>query len=81
MFLQIEEDHLTAIKDRFQRFVNDVRFSSAPEAMAYIRLLGDEIGYLKTSEMRDMFEAVFKYYHIFFRILPAQVRVGSNPSI
>ncbi|XP_061600428.1 apolipoprotein B-100 [Cololabis saira] len=69
---QVEEDPLEAIRERFQKLVNDVRFSQAPEAMAYLRLLGNEIGYLKTSEMRKIFESIFMYYHIFFRILPAQ---------
>lgn len=51
-----------------------MRFSPTPEATAYLRLLGDEIGYVKTSEMRQMFETLLMYYHIFIRVLPAQVR-------
>lgn len=42
--------------------------------MAYLRLLGNEIGYMKTSDMRKMVESLLMYYHVFIRILPAQVR-------
>uniref|UniRef100_A0A3B5M0X4 Vitellogenin domain-containing protein n=1 Tax=Xiphophorus couchianus TaxID=32473 RepID=A0A3B5M0X4_9TELE len=45
----------------------------APEATVFLRLLGDEIGYMKTSEMRKMFETLFMYFHVFIRELPAQV--------
>uniref|UniRef100_A0A3B4FGW7 Apolipoprotein Ba n=1 Tax=Pundamilia nyererei TaxID=303518 RepID=A0A3B4FGW7_9CICH len=44
--------------DRIQKLVNDVSSSPAPEAAAYLRLLGNEIGYLKTGEMRKMFETL-----------------------
>ncbi|XP_054909551.1 apolipoprotein B-100 [Poeciliopsis prolifica] len=69
---QVPEVHLKAIKDSFQRLLYDVRISAAPEATAFLRLLGDEIGYMKTSEMRKMFETLFMYYHVFIRVLPAQ---------
>uniref|UniRef100_A0A3B3UV28 Apolipoprotein B n=1 Tax=Poecilia latipinna TaxID=48699 RepID=A0A3B3UV28_9TELE len=49
--------------------------SAAPEATAFLRLLGDEIGYMKMSEMRKMFKTLFMYYHVFIRELPAQVRL------
>lgn len=70
---QIPEDFLKDMADRIQRLVNDVSSSPAPEAAAYLRLLGNEIGYLKTGEMRKMFETLFMYYHVFIRVLPAQV--------
>lgn len=54
--------------------MSDIRLSQAPEAIAYLRLLGNEMGYMKVSEMRKVAETLFMYYHIFIRILPAQVR-------
>lgn len=61
------------IKNSARQLMDHIRFSPAPEAIAYLRLLGNEIGYMKTSEMRKMAETLFMYYHVFFRILPAQV--------
>uniref|UniRef100_A0A3Q1CD90 Vitellogenin domain-containing protein n=1 Tax=Amphiprion ocellaris TaxID=80972 RepID=A0A3Q1CD90_AMPOC len=52
------------------RLMNDLRFSPTPEATAYLRLLGNEIGYMKTTEMRKLAETLFMYFHIFIRILP-----------
>uniref|UniRef100_A0A3Q2QZW3 Apolipoprotein B n=1 Tax=Fundulus heteroclitus TaxID=8078 RepID=A0A3Q2QZW3_FUNHE len=57
----------------FQKLLHDVRFSAAPEATAVLRLLGDEVGYMKTSEMRTMLETLFMYYQVFIRGLPAQL--------
>uniref|UniRef100_A0A3B4VLD7 Apolipoprotein B n=1 Tax=Seriola dumerili TaxID=41447 RepID=A0A3B4VLD7_SERDU len=48
-------NRITPDRDRIKReLMDDVHFSQAPEAIAYLRLLGNEIGYLKTSEMRKM---------------------------
>lgn len=73
---QVPDVHLKAIKDGFQQLLHDVQVSAAPEATAFLWLLGDEIGYMKTSEMRKMFETLFMYYHVFIRELPAQVRLA-----
>ncbi|KAF6724379.1 Apolipoprotein B-100, partial [Oryzias melastigma] len=70
---QVTEDHLKAFRDIFQKLLQDVRLSEAPEATAYLRLLGEEIGYLKTSEMRKTLETLSMYQHILTRVLPAQV--------
>ncbi|XP_051794814.1 apolipoprotein B-100 isoform X2 [Acanthochromis polyacanthus] len=70
---QAPQDHLKAITESFQRLMNDLRFSPTPEATAYLRLLGNEIGYMKTSEMRKMAETLFMYFQIFIRILPGSV--------
>ncbi|XP_069573561.1 apolipoprotein B-100-like [Brachyistius frenatus] len=69
---RVPQDHLRGLQESFRRLINEVRFSSAPEATAYLQLLGDEIGYLKTSEMRKMAETLFMYYHVFTRTLPAK---------
>lgn len=61
------------IKAGARRLVDEIRFSPAPEATAYLRFLGTEIGYMKTSDMSKMAETLFMYYHVFFRILPSQV--------
>lgn len=67
---QATQDLLEDITNRAQKLMDDIRFSEAPEAIAYLRLLGNEIGYLKTSEMRKMAETLFMYYHVFIRTLP-----------
>uniref|UniRef100_A0A3P9M1Z9 Apolipoprotein Ba n=1 Tax=Oryzias latipes TaxID=8090 RepID=A0A3P9M1Z9_ORYLA len=61
--------HFLAFKGIFQKLLQDVRLSEAPEATAYLRLLGEEIGYLKTSEMQNILKGFSLYYHIFIRVL------------
>ncbi|XP_071327155.1 apolipoprotein B-100 isoform X2 [Trachinotus anak] len=67
---QVPQDLLKDLTDNARKLMDDVRFSQAPEAIAYLRLLGNEIGYLKTSEIRKMAETLSMYYHVFIRILP-----------
>lgn len=74
IYLQVPKDLLKDITTNVQKLMNDVRFSPAPEAIAYLRFLGAEIGYMKTSDMRKMSETLFMYYNVFIRVLPAKVR-------
>lgn len=36
------------------KLVRDLKAQESPEAMVYLRLLGNELGYLKTNEMEEM---------------------------
>ncbi|KAM6917506.1 apolipoprotein B-100 isoform 1-T1 [Lycodopsis pacificus] len=69
---QVPQDLLKDITNSVQKLINDVRFSPAPEATAYLRLLGAEMGYMKTSDMRKMAETLFMYFHTFIKVLPAK---------
>ncbi|XP_067470643.1 apolipoprotein B-100 [Thunnus thynnus] len=66
------QDFLRDITDSVQRLMDDIQSSPAPEATAYFRLLGNEIGYMKTTDMREMAGTLFMYFHYFMRILPEQ---------
>ncbi|XP_070836043.1 apolipoprotein B-100 isoform X2 [Chaetodon trifascialis] len=70
---QVPHNLLKDITSSVQKLIEDVSLSQAPEAIAYLRLLGNEIGYMKTSEIRKMAETLSMYYHFFIRILPAKV--------
>ncbi|XP_070698840.1 apolipoprotein B-100 [Pempheris klunzingeri] len=69
---QVPQDLLEDLTNGVQKLINDLRFSPAPEAIAYLRLLGNEIGYMKTSDMKKMTETLFMYFHVFFRIFPSK---------
>lgn len=71
--MQVPQDLLDDIKAGVRRLAEEMRFSMAPEATAYLRLLGAEIGYMKTSDISKVAETLFMYYHVFFRVLPSQV--------
>ncbi|XP_053192306.1 apolipoprotein B-100 [Scomber japonicus] len=65
-------DFMKDVNVYVQMLVNNIRLHPNPEATAYLRLLGNEIGYIKTSEMREMAGTLFMYYHVFMRILPGK---------
>uniref|UniRef100_A0A672I0G0 Apolipoprotein Ba n=1 Tax=Salarias fasciatus TaxID=181472 RepID=A0A672I0G0_SALFA len=67
---QVPQNLLRDITNAFQKLMDDVRSSSSPEAIAYLRLLGKEIGYMKSAEMRKMLETFLMYQHVFMRVLP-----------
>ncbi|XP_056282270.1 apolipoprotein B-100 isoform X4 [Pseudoliparis swirei] len=77
---QVPKDLLKDITTNVQKLMNDVRFSPAPEAIAYLRFLGAEIGYMKTSDMRKMSETLFMYYNVFIRVLPAKAIMSLTSS-
>uniref|UniRef100_UPI0037E9B8DE apolipoprotein B-100 n=1 Tax=Semicossyphus pulcher TaxID=241346 RepID=UPI0037E9B8DE len=62
---QVPADLLTEITNSVRKLMDDVRYSPTPEAVAYLRLLGNEIGYMKPSDMRKMAETLSMYYHVF----------------
>uniref|UniRef100_A0A8D3E8C5 Vitellogenin domain-containing protein n=1 Tax=Scophthalmus maximus TaxID=52904 RepID=A0A8D3E8C5_SCOMX len=66
---QVPQNLLKDITNNIQKLMNDVRFSQAPEAIAYLRLLGNEIGYLKPSEISG---TLSMYYQVFTVLLPTK---------
>lgn len=72
--VQVPQNLLDDIKAGVRRLMDEMRLSASPEATAYLRLLGTEVGYMKTSDISKVAETLFMYYHVFFRILPSQVR-------
>ncbi|XP_042356872.1 apolipoprotein B-100 isoform X2 [Plectropomus leopardus] len=69
---QAPQDLLQDITKSVQKLMEGLRFSPTPEAIAYLRLLGAEIGYMKTSDMRKMAETLSMYYIVFTRVLPGK---------
>lgn len=78
--MQVGQNLLDDIKAGVRRVADEIRLSGAPEATAYLRLLGTEIGYMKTSDISKVAETLFMYYHVFFRILPSQVSSATRAS-
>ncbi|XP_041668257.1 apolipoprotein B-100 [Cheilinus undulatus] len=70
---QIPDDLLKDIISVIKKLIDDLRSSPKPEAVAFLRLLGNEIGYVKPGDVRKMADALFMYFHVFVRILPFNV--------
>ncbi|XP_078030967.1 apolipoprotein B-100 isoform X4 [Epinephelus lanceolatus] len=67
---EVPQDLMKDIANSVQKLMDEIRFSPTPEAIAYLRLLGAEIGYIKTSDLRNMAETLSMYYDVFIRVLP-----------
>uniref|UniRef100_A0A3B4BLR2 Vitellogenin domain-containing protein n=1 Tax=Periophthalmus magnuspinnatus TaxID=409849 RepID=A0A3B4BLR2_9GOBI len=51
---QTSQNLVKDITQNLKKLVNDLKTSDAPEATVYLRLLGNELGYMKTTEMEEM---------------------------
>ncbi|KAM8915788.1 apolipoprotein B-100 isoform 2-T3 [Spinachia spinachia] len=69
---QVQHDLLKDISKGVKKLMYNMHLPPAPEAIGFLRLLGAEIGYMKTSDMTKMAETLFMYYNVFFRVLPAK---------
>lgn len=77
VFLQISQNILEQIKNNFEKFKQDLKSlkenKDAPKAMAYLQLMGTELGYLKTSELTGILENMMVYTNHFIKDILSQV--------
>jgi hypothetical protein len=72
--IQLPQDLLLDIKNSFNALLHDIGSYPPPEATAYLTLLGREMGYIKSSEVKHMADTLYTYYQTFFKQLPAKVK-------
>ncbi|KAM8833273.1 apolipoprotein B-100 isoform 1-T1 [Synchiropus picturatus] len=77
---QVPQNLLKDLSGSVEKLMKELRSSPVPEATAFLRILGNEVGYMKTSEMRKMVDALTLYFHLFFRILPAEAFLALTSS-
>uniref|UniRef100_A0A3Q3G2A5 Apolipoprotein B-100-like n=1 Tax=Labrus bergylta TaxID=56723 RepID=A0A3Q3G2A5_9LABR len=56
------------------KLVRELQTAESPEAMVYLRLLGNELGYLKTNEMEEMAYSAVMMIDSMFKMFPTDVR-------
>uniref|UniRef100_A0A6Q2YN66 Vitellogenin domain-containing protein n=1 Tax=Esox lucius TaxID=8010 RepID=A0A6Q2YN66_ESOLU len=66
------------IGHNFQKLVRELHSQDSPEAMAYLRILGDEVGYIKSSEIENMAQAVAMYSDVLFKIIPLKSLISNT---
>ncbi|KAJ7991201.1 hypothetical protein DPEC_G00294790 [Dallia pectoralis] len=69
---QVPQELIRNIGHNFQKLVRELHSQESPEAMAYLRILGDEVGYIKSDEIEHMAQTVAKYSEVLFKIMPLQ---------
>lgn len=73
LFLKAPENLATEIVRNLNKLVKDLQNRESPEAMAYLRLMGAELGYIKSNELKSIAENAMMYANIFMRIVPTKV--------
>lgn len=57
------------------KLVRELKTVETPEAMVYLRLLGNELGYLRTKDMEEMAYSAAMMMDSMFKMFPTDVRM------
>lgn len=73
------------LKRNVNKLVQELKNAESPEATVYLRLLGNELGYLKTKEVEDMVYSATMMFDSMAKMFPTDVSKllavseGTNP--
>uniref|UniRef100_A0A671W5P2 Vitellogenin domain-containing protein n=1 Tax=Sparus aurata TaxID=8175 RepID=A0A671W5P2_SPAAU len=70
---KVPENLVREIVRNFNKLVKDLQNQEAPEAMAYLRIMGTELGYIKGTELKAIADNAMMYADIFMKMIPTQV--------
>ncbi len=73
LFPKVPENLLSEIARNFNKLVRDLQSQESPEAMAYLRIMGAELGYIKGNELKYIADNAMMYAGIFMKAIPTQV--------
>lgn len=57
------------------KLVRELKTVESPEAMVYLRLLGNELGYMRTKDMEEMAYSAAMMMDSMFKMFPTDVRM------
>uniref|UniRef100_A0A3P8TSZ4 Vitellogenin domain-containing protein n=1 Tax=Amphiprion percula TaxID=161767 RepID=A0A3P8TSZ4_AMPPE len=72
--LRKKQNLMREIGRNFNKLVRELKSAESPEAMVYLRLLGNELGYLRTNEMEEMAYSAAMMIDSMLKMFPADVR-------
>ncbi|KAM3603472.1 uncharacterized protein V6R79_023045 [Siganus canaliculatus] len=67
---QASQNLMRDIGRNFNKLVREMKTAESPEAMVYLRLLGNELGYLRTNEMEEMAYSAAMMVDSMFKMFP-----------
>ncbi|KAL7887812.1 hypothetical protein AOLI_G00027860 [Acnodon oligacanthus] len=70
---QVSEDILKEIVHNFNKLVKDLRDQESPEAMAYLRIMGAELGYIKGNGDLSAFVNRMVTYYNTIKLAPSKI--------
>ncbi|CAL8315646.1 unnamed protein product [Lota lota] len=69
---EVPEDLVKEVIANFNKLVKELQAQESPEAMAYLRIMGTELGYITTGELRSIAEYAAMYSRILRKIIPRE---------
>lgn len=70
---KVHDNLMREIINNFNKVVKGLQRQEAPEAMAYLRIMGNELGYIKGSDLKVMADKAVMYADILMRVIPSKV--------
>uniref|UniRef100_A0A3Q1D884 Vitellogenin domain-containing protein n=1 Tax=Amphiprion ocellaris TaxID=80972 RepID=A0A3Q1D884_AMPOC len=70
---QTSQNLMREIGRNFNKLVRELKSAESPEAMVYLRLLGNELGYLRTNEMEEMAYSAAMMIDSMLKMFPADL--------
>ena len=71
--LKVPENLVREIVRNFNKLAKNLRAQEAPESMAYLKIMGSELGYIKANELKDIAEQALMYTDILLMTMPRHV--------
>ncbi|XP_056150457.1 apolipoprotein B-100-like [Lampris incognitus] len=69
---QVPENLVREIVRNFNKLTADLQAQESTEAMAYLRIMGNELGYIKGSELKGIAQYAIMYAEVFLKTLPTE---------
>ncbi|KAK5884319.1 hypothetical protein CesoFtcFv8_018155 [Champsocephalus esox] len=70
---KVPENLVREIVRNFNKLVKDLQSQESPEAMAYLKIMGAELGFIKGSELKFIADHAQMYAEIFLKSIPSKV--------
>lgn len=70
---KVQDNLMREIVNNFNKLVKGLQRQESPEAMAYLRIMGNELGYIKGSDLKVMADKAVMYADILMRVIPSKV--------
>ncbi|XP_071777034.1 apolipoprotein B-100-like [Centroberyx gerrardi] len=69
---KVPENLVREIVRNFMKLAKDLQSQESPEAMAYLRIMGAELGYIKPTDLKFIADNAKMYAEIFLKTIPTQ---------
>ncbi|KAG7239697.1 hypothetical protein INR49_028633 [Caranx melampygus] len=70
---KVPDNLVREISRNFNNLIRQLYTQDSPEAMAYLRIMGAELGYIKGSDLQFLADNAIMYADILIRIIPSKV--------